>query len=111
MSEATKLAEYLGFEVVYLDGFAYIQEEGEQGPEINREANLEERTLWTDLVRLSAELAALKAAMGEPKAIMWRSRDKGPWRFCDAAGNWPLDPADFTETEIVPLYAIPKDKP
>lgn len=68
MSEAKKLAEYLGFEVVYLDGFGYIQEEGEQGPEIKREANLEERTLWTDLVRLSAELAALKAAMGEPVA-------------------------------------------
>lgn len=92
MSEAKKLAEYLGFEVVYLDGFGYIQEEGEQGPEIKREANLEERTMWTDLVRLSAELAALKAAT-----------------FTVLEGfTLPHDVRKILESAF---YAIPKDKP
>lgn len=66
MSEATKLSEYLGFEVAYHDGFAYIQEEGTNGVEIKRDASLEERTLWTELKHVSDELAALKAAQGVP---------------------------------------------
>lgn len=54
------------------------------------------------------ELIALKKAISEaePVAIMWRGRDKGPWRFCGALGNWPLDPAVFTETEADPLYTL-----
>lgn len=78
MSESNKLAEYFGFEVVYPDGFGCIQEEGEQGPEIKREATLEERTMWTVLVRLSAELDALKAAMGEPVAWICEEQTIGP---------------------------------
>lgn len=67
MSEATKLAEYLGFEVVYLDGFAYIQEEGPNGPEIKRDATLEERTLWAELEHVSAELAEVRKQIGAQK--------------------------------------------
>lgn len=115
MSEATKLAEYLGFEVVYLDGFAYIQEEGTNGPEIKRDATLEERTLWTELEHVSAELAALKAAIGEP--VAWRFLDKDPLGGDD--DRWVVytkdefkpgvNPTDFFDVE--PLCVIPKDKP
>lgn len=112
MSEAKKLAEYLGFEVVYLDGFGYIQEDGEQGPEIKREANLEERTMWTDLVRLSAELAALKAAMGEPVAWMMQWPNHSPSFTTDKSdyASWFAGKVSYPDG-LVSLYAIPKDKP
>ena len=71
MSEAQKMADYLGFEVVYLDGFGYIKEQGEQGPEIKREATLEERTLWTELGAVSEELEALKRAISEAEPVAW----------------------------------------
>lgn len=106
MSDATKLSEYLGFEVVYLDGFAYIQEEGTNGPEIKRGATLEERTLWTELEHVSAELASLKAAMGEPVA-QWKrdTKDGIPMFDVDA-------PTDYEQSlGWEPLYAISKDKP
>lgn len=111
MSEAIKLAEYLGFEVVYLDGFAYIQEEGTNGPEIKRDATLEERTLWAELEHVSAELAALKVAMGEPVAwttgVNWH-----PISHYQSEQVQKLTRKEQPEHGfIIALYAIPKDKP
>ena len=122
MSEAEKMADYLGFEVVYLDGFAYIKEQGEQGPEIKREATLEERTLWTGLGAVSEELEALKRAISDAEPVHFRAlldADQAPQQlktsmhvvgFHDrkAAEHFVIEQSDFYgwRYTIEPLYTL-----
>lgn len=65
--------------------------------------------LMTELRRLSAELDALKKAMGEPVAWLCERREFGRITSRCVAMNYQEPPKNPMDS-VLPLYALTKDK-